>query len=103
MATYSVVTAAGTHLTAIQLPSAAIGTTHFQAADIATINALITNDLNPTHPQVPMSFARNGVLYVPNRGVLRCQPGDVVWVDPNGGCGVITAYALAHGGAWTAT
>ena len=103
MSTYSVVTAASTHLTAIQRPSSSIGTTHYTDADIAAINALIRNDKNVTNPVVPQSFARNGVLYVPNQGVLKVLPGDLVWVDPNGGCGIITAYSLANGGAWTAT
>jgi len=102
LSTYSVVTHAGTHLTAIQLPSKTIGTTHFQPADIATINAAILNDLNVAHPQVPMSFSPSGRLIIPNRGALICQPGDLVWVDSSGGCGVITGYSLSNG-SWTAT
>lgn len=102
MATYSVVTASGKHLTAIQLPSSSIGTTHYQPADIAAINALILDDYNPAHPQVPQSFGTSGVLVVPRRGVLRAQPGDLVWVDSSGSCGVISAYALSNG-SWTAT
>ena len=101
MATYSVVNT-GHALTAIQLPSKTIGTTHYQPAYIAAINALIKNDLNVAHPLVPMSFSTSGLLVIPNRGQIICQPGDLVWVDGSGGCGVITGYSLANG-SWTAT
>lgn len=47
-------------------------------ADVAAIAANILDDDNPAHPAVPGAFTFNGFLFVPNRGILRLQPGD--WV-----------------------
>lgn len=52
-------------------------------ADVAAVNNLILNDLNPVLA-VPGAFSRMGLLYVPNRGVLKMQPGDWVFVGPDG-------------------
>jgi len=68
------------------------------AADIATINANIKNDVNVSHPQLPESFSANGKLYIPNRGVLTCLPGDYVMVDPTTGWPILVSkYAIASG------
>ncbi len=47
-------------------------------ANIAAIAANIKDDLNPASPIWPGAFAQNGILYIPNRGVLKLRPGD--WV-----------------------
>lgn len=73
------------------------------AADIATIAAMIKNDQNSTLPVIPGSFSDNGLLYVPNRGVLKMLPGDYVMVDgPSGWPILVSAKALSVGGSvWT--
>jgi hypothetical protein len=53
------------------------------------MNGLIWNDaLNPqaqlNHVNLSQSLTPNGLLYVPNRGVLRVYPGDWVAVDAAG-------------------
>ena len=47
-------------------------------ANVALIAANILDDDNVAHPVVPGAFTFDGMLFVPNRGVLRLQPGD--WV-----------------------
>ena len=67
-------------------------------ADIATICAHIKDDQNVSHPLIPNSFGSNGLLYVPNRGVLKMLPGDWVMVDPTTGWPILVSkYAVASG------
>jgi hypothetical protein len=89
-------------LTCVRRPSASVGNTNWAAADIATINALIQNDLNATTPSIPASLSYNGVLFVPNMGHQMVLPGDIVWADTNGGCGIITAHSYAAANFWVA-
>ena len=76
--------------------------------DVAAINALILDDLNPSHPVAQISgcggFVKEGLLYIPNRkGVLELRPGDVVAVDATSGQVILlTAYGLSAG-PWTLT
>src|SRR5215469_9009142 len=55
-------------------------------ADIATIQQLIKDDLNPAQPinYVMGGSSLQGMLYVPNRGLLKWYPGDIVAVDGTG-------------------
>lgn len=69
------------NLTALQFPSFAAGA--MSDADIATIANAIINDVDPPAGW-PGAFSRLGLLYVPNRGVLKVQPGDWVMVDAAG-------------------
>ena len=77
-------------------------------ADVAAINALILDDVNPRHPKAQISgsggFVKEGLLYVPNRNaVLELRPGDVVAVDATSGQVILlTAYGLSAG-PWTLT
>lgn len=76
-------------------------------ADVAAINALIRDDVNPRHPVAQIGgsggFVREGLLYVPNRGILELRPGDVVAVDATSGQVILlTAYGLSAG-PWTLT
>lgn len=81
MATKTAGTNTTSNLTALEFPSFAAGA--MSDADIATIAQLIINDVDP--PQIsPGAFSRMGLLYVPNRGVLKCRPGDWVMVDAAG-------------------
>ena len=102
MSTRTLITKAATTLTAVQIPSKTVAAGHFNAADIAAINALIINDQAPTQ-HVYMSLAQNGLLIVPNRGQLKLLPGDVVFVDGSGGVGFVSGYSIAQGAAWTIT
>jgi hypothetical protein len=77
------------------------------AADIAAIAALIFDDRQnvPPNPDVgtlntpilssvtamPGAFTQNGLLYVPNRGVLKTFPGDIVMVDATAGWPILVS------------
>lgn len=73
------------------------------AADIATIALHIKDDLNVAHPVYPNAFSSNGLLYVPNRGILTMLPGDYVAVDPTTGWPILISKRAAASGPWTIT
>ena len=76
-------------------------------ADIAAIAALIFDDRKNLPPNavvgalnapifspitaMPSAFTQNGLLYVPNRGVLKCFPGDIVMVDATSGWPILVS------------
>jgi hypothetical protein len=68
------------------------------AADIATIGEHILNDLVNTNPIMREPFSSNGLLFVPNRGVLQMRPGDVVFVD-NTGWPILVSKASINNGS----
>lgn len=70
------------------------------AADIAAVALAIKNDQINTHPIFPEAFSANGLLYVPNRGVLTMKPGDYVAVDSTGWPILLSSLAAASG-PWT--
>jgi len=70
------------------------------SADFASIQNNIKDHINITHPISTGAFSRSGLLYVPNRGVLKVLPGDYVGYDPNGWPILVSAYSIATGG-WT--
>lgn len=76
-------------------------------ADIATFNQGIKDDQNPNLPAPgagPMwGWSRNGVLYVPNRGALRCLPGDLLMLDTTTGWPILISGRSAAAGPWTFT
>jgi len=74
-------------------------------ADIATIQQLIKDDLNPAQPinYAMGGWSRQGMLYVPNRGWLKCYPGDIVAVDGTGWPILLSRRAAASAAAWTLT
>jgi hypothetical protein len=78
----------------------ATGLSQTGVALMAAITAAIKNDLS-TGPVQGESFSRNGMLYVPNRGVLRARPGDVVAVDTQTGWPILISAAAFAGGAWS--
>ena len=120
MATITLGTNGTTTLTALTwTPAAAV-------ADIATIQAAIRDDgmvfsagglagttgpnpvpFPPRHQagssagQIPGAFLPNGQLVIPNRGILRLLPGDVVGVDANGWPILVSALAIAGSGTYT--
>ncbi len=67
------------------------------AADIATMALAIKDDLNVAHPVYPNAFSSNGLLYVPNRGILQMRPGDVVAIDSTGWPILVSKNAIANG------
>lgn len=73
-------------------------------ADVASINQAILDDQNFNQPapggNSMWGYSRNGVLYVPNRGLLRVLPGDVVAVDTFGWPILISARSIANS-LWT--
>jgi hypothetical protein len=87
-------TAATTTLTALAFnPSMA-------PADFAAIDAAILDDLNPAHPNNPGGWARNGQLFVPNRGVLLMLPGDFVAFDTQTGWPILISARAGGQAGW---
>jgi hypothetical protein len=76
-------------------------------ADIATIQQAILEDKVLAAGSTrawPGAFARTGLLYIPNRGVLQVLPGDYVATDSSGWPILISRQAIAAGGtSWTHT
>lgn len=71
------------------------------AADQATIQNSILNDLINTNPRVPGAF-QGGQLFIPNRGILQVLPGDWIGVDATGWPILVSANAIASGStSWT--
>ena len=64
----------------------------------ALFGVAVKDDLNVAHPTWPGAFMRGHLLYVPNRGVLRCFTGDYVMVDATTGWPILVSkYAIASG------
>ena len=98
MATGTLGTTANNSLTSL-IFSGAMNTT-----DLAAIAQGIKDDLNNLHPVYPGAYAQNGLLYVPNRGVLRVLPGDYVGIDAQGWPILLSANTIAAAGApWVHT
>lgn len=70
-------------------------------ADVATIAALITQDVPTGGPPsssgafIPGAFNRAGLLWVPNRGFLQVLPGDIVACDATTGWPILVSKAAA--------
>lgn len=69
-------------------------------ADIAAISNSVLNDLINGNPIYPGAWAQSGLLYVPNRGVLRMLAGDYIGVDSAGWPILVSANSIATA-AWT--
>lgn len=93
MATKTLGTAANNTLIALPLGGNS-------AADIATIQLHILNDLVNGNPVYPQAWAQTGLLYVPNRGVLQARPGDYVAYDPATGWPILLSARAAAGASW---
>lgn len=74
-------------------------------ADVATIQQAILDDLvfaDGVSRVYPGAFAKNGLLYVPRRGVLKVCPGDYVAVDASGWPILVSKEAIAYAASsWT--
>lgn len=71
--------------------------------DLATMRAGIKNDQINGGPIFPGSFTQEGLLLVPNRGVLRLVPGDVVAFNPATGWPIMLSAAAAASANWVYT
>lgn len=67
------------------------------AADVAGIALKIKNDKNVSFPIYPGAFSSQGLLYIPNRGVLKVLDGDYVCVDEFGWPILVAAGSIASG------
>jgi hypothetical protein len=99
MATVTGGTVSTVALTCVLAPSASQGLANWQPFDIATIKGALRSD-TPDRLHVPGCFNQNGSLYIPNRGLLKVLPGDMVCVDTNGWPVLVSAQSLGAGGAW---
>lgn len=73
-------------------------------ADVAAINSHILDDVNTRHPAAQIGggggFVREGLLYVPNRGILTLRASDVVAYDPATGWPILLSSRAAAGASW---
>lgn len=101
MATKTLGTTANNSLgTAIQfLPGYGSG---MAGVDIGSMSNAIKNDLINGRPVVSEAFSANGLLYVPNRGILKMLPGDWVGIDSQGWPILVSKNSIANA-AWTHT
>lgn len=108
MSTITLGTNAQTTLTALTF-SDVMNTT-----DFATLQQLILDDQSKpmgqpanaapaAKPVWPGAFTRDGLLYVPNRGVLKVFPGDMIGVDANGWPILLSANSIAGGSSPSAS
>ena len=99
MSTRTLGTDATTTLTAVAWSPAS---STLSDADLATIQNAIKYDGVEGDRVYPGAFTRNGLLFVPRRGVLQLQPGDWVGVDANGWPILVSADSIADGSSsWT--
>lgn len=96
MATITLGTTAQTSLTALKEYAGN------SAADIATVQLAIKNDLINGNPVFPGAWSLNGLLYIPNRGFLKPMPGDYIGVDSQGWPILVSANSIANA-AWIHT
>ena len=97
MATISVGTASTTTLVGLAFdPSKS-------DADFASIFENIKNDQNIAGQVWPGAWSKSGVLFVPNRGFLKCLPGDIVAYDPATGFPILISKNAAAGVSWVHT
>lgn len=69
-------------------------------SDVGNLSNLIKDDINPAHPVLFTAFENSGLLFIPNRGVLRVLPGDAVGVDSQGWPILVSKNSIANA-AWT--
>jgi len=99
MSTRTLGTNATTSLTSILWANGGAG---ILPADLATVAQGIKNDAVNGLPIYPGAFSANGLLIIPNRGVLQVLPGDFVGVDSQGWPILVSANSIANG-PWTHT
>lgn len=70
------------------------------AADMASINNGVKDDIINSHPIVKNAF-RAGILIIPNRGWLRVLQGDYVAFDATTGWPILISKNAIANGPWT--
>lgn len=68
--------------------------------DYGTLSNLIKDDkvgVAGSHLRLNNAYSQNGLLYVPNRGVLQVLPGDYVMVDNDGWPILVSASSINFG------
>lgn len=98
MATITMGTTAQTSLNPSKKFLNGIGGSGISAADLASINLAIKDDLGNAHAIVPGALSSMG-LVIPNRGILKVLPGDYIGVDSAGWPILVSAYSIANA-AW---
>lgn len=73
------------------------------ATDLATMAAGIKDDQINGRPIFPGAFTQDGLLAIPNRGVLRLVPGDVVAFNPGTGWPIMLSASAAANANWVYT
>ena len=72
------------------------------SADMASLNALVKDDLNQTGNYSPNKFFDfNGLLMIPRRGLVRVLPGDYIAVDSTTGWPILISAAAIASGPWS--
>jgi hypothetical protein len=70
-------------------------------ADVATIQQGIKDDRIAAAGSHPIyagdAFSKQGLLYIPNRGVLQVLDGDYVCIDNNGWPILVSANSIGYG------
>jgi hypothetical protein len=67
--------------------------------DFGNLSNLIKDDkvgIAGAHLRLNNAFSQNGLLYVPNRGVLQVLPGDYVAVDSDGWPILVSASSIGY-------
>jgi len=87
-----------------------VGTNDLTPADVGSLRAGILNDgpqsgfgvVGPVGTGViyPGAYAQQGLLFVPNRGVLKCLPGDMIAFDAATGWPILVSKLAAAGAGW---
>ena len=80
-----------------------VNTNDLIPADVATLMNSILNDQINGRPISNGAYSQTGLLVVPNRGVLRCLPGDFIGVDPATGFPILVSATAAGGASWVHT
>lgn len=82
------------------------GLNSIASADMASLaNAILNDQVSSGISQIwQEGFAFNGILNIPNRGILQVLPGDCIAVDSSGWPILVSKASLAAGGTnWTFT
>jgi len=91
-------TSTTTVLKSLQFQST-MGTGQSKAADLATLVQLIKG--SPSSKSISTHFDQTGILYLPgHRGIITCQPGDYIAVDPVSGWPIVISAAAMTGGSF---
>src|ERR1700687_2642240 len=69
--------------------------------DVGEFSNDVKDDITNSHPIWAGAFSQAGLLYIPNRGVLKVLPGDYVGVDLTTGWPILVSARAIAAGPWT--